>query len=324
MVKSFERLAFDTRAYTQASVSAVASDLAAVALENSHQAPVWKRIHQGRLGVSLAGEIIDEKTQLRPRYSRINEFDRREANAGDKFDEILLTHPKGTAVFWLSLPEGPLNYQEGRIRVGLREDADGNEPHLTYYGVPVRTELSYQEFGQLAARLSEFSESPVDFSDVERLRDQILIIPGENIDTNLWDFLKQQAPQLSEAWSAIADQRVDNHNGTAFNQALEIAPILHHQIQLAKSSQDFLQIGAQGERFMMAKGHAMTGSGCGRLNSEIVGYSRTEATVQGGVVTVGESRTFKFVKNCGKCGRSINSFICRGYQCGCGGTYLGC
>ena len=32
----------------------------------------------------------------------------------------------------------------------------------------------------------------------------------------------------------------------------------------------------------------------------------------------------KFVKNCGKCGKTINKTILKGYQCECGGVYEGC
>ncbi len=32
----------------------------------------------------------------------------------------------------------------------------------------------------------------------------------------------------------------------------------------------------------------------------------------------------KFVKNCGKCGKPINTYICKGYKCSCGGVYEGC
>ncbi len=32
----------------------------------------------------------------------------------------------------------------------------------------------------------------------------------------------------------------------------------------------------------------------------------------------------KYVKNCGKCGKVIEKYICKGYQCECGGVYEGC
>jgi hypothetical protein len=32
----------------------------------------------------------------------------------------------------------------------------------------------------------------------------------------------------------------------------------------------------------------------------------------------------KFVKNCGKCGKVIEKYICKGFECECGGVYEGC
>ena len=32
----------------------------------------------------------------------------------------------------------------------------------------------------------------------------------------------------------------------------------------------------------------------------------------------------KYVKNCGKCGKIIEKYICKGYECECGGVYEGC
>jgi hypothetical protein len=326
-----ERKAFDLTRYLHDGTfnqKGFANHLADLSIETADNLPVHERITPFTLEVLLGGRVVDRSLDDRDvsgHYDEETEFQKKEKVAALKIRESLLTEPEGTVSVWISPPEGELNYKEGRITVGVSKTKAGVK-QLESYGIP--TQLTAEQNLLIAWRLAEFSDK--DYSHInhpEDLRSEVItFIPPDN--SSPWELLRELIP-MDEVWDAIETGGVKEVKEEAVSTALKVYEEVEYMIRAARTEQDYTDAGAYAERLMGERGRPIKSGPCGLTNSDLINqttpfiHTHISIDIQG-KPTTSISERGNFVKNCGKCGKSINRTISAGYQCACGGVYEGC
>lgn len=319
-----EREAFDTTKYSHE--DGLINDLASLAIESSVDLPLEKRVNPFVLEVANDGRVIS--SALGPKdvveyYSNTSKLDRAEKEAGIKIRDCLLSEPDGTLSIWISPPGGPLEYEEGRIVVGLNRKSDDTR-FLESYGICM--DYDSQRCLDISRQLNDHTSPRQTIDCPEDLRDKIFVImPPKN---KPWKFLREHVP-MNNVWDSIESGQVHQTKRQAMRDAREISRRTMQLISVAQSEQDYIQAGAYAERHMRSQGWNITSGACGSLNGDLLVNTKTflhshfQIGLEGNVIGV-RTEVGKFVKKCGKCGREINKVIKAGYKCTCGCMYEGC
>lgn len=274
-------------------LSQIYACLVSLAIEASTNKPLDRRINTFQLQ-AINDQVINP--ELGPRdistyYNEVTLFDKREKEAGLDFKKVVLAYPEGTVIVWISPPGGELDYQEGRIVVGVNKQGK-----MDVYGIC--TNFSGQDCLKIGKKLAEPQQDVL--QDPEQLRGTTFIL--ENLD-NPWDFLKKNIP-LEGVWENIVLGEVDKNKKQISMEAKmaiwALEPMLRHMSGLWQE----IVFGAWLERFMMKLGHKLNSGECGKTNTELL----SPQTSLGGEVK-------KFIRKCGQCGFAIGKVMTKGDQC---------
>ncbi len=324
-----ERLSLDPRSYIgQETSGRLAVNLADIALE-AGKGTLEKRINPFKLVVE-DGKVINPELgseDVWVYYNSETELEKKETKAAIEIRHCLLNKPDGTLAVWLSPPNPKYDYQEGRITVGYNCTLDGIKT-MKSYGIAVDS-FTPEQFLSIGLRLAESTEDGYHFlNEPEDLRSTPIIFPLPENEYP-WDYLEKFIP-LPAVWERIKSGEAEQKRQEVSRDAEEIAPEVQRKIQNAESFYGQIEAIRWAERQMAERGHKIDDS---KLTCSILVLSTTtpyqhihtaigtSGEVKGLMVSSGEA---KYVKNCGKCGRTINKKISAGYRCICGGIYKGC
>ncbi len=200
---------------------------------------------------------------------------------------------------WVSPPYGEV-YPAAKITVSEIKDRGDLK---TLENTAIILDISPSECIEIANKLMIYSRDPLkEYSDPEVLRaDVILISPlSKRVAGNWVDILESAVGER-----AIFDQIREDIRG-AKNIALEKASKYQQMIEKGLPAEYIVAV--------MRK-------------DNFLGDGPLSCPPSVSDVMLRHSRLYgekKFVRNCGKCGKTINAFISPGYQCSCGGVYEGC
>lgn len=177
------------------------------------------------------------------------------------FYNYLVDH-EDSVVICVSPPRGISPYIEGRVNIGVRKGED-----IEFYGIP--TKLNPEELLDFIARVSEFSDAKIpNKPDFLRLNPIPVFIPNSE---NVWKFLESVAPLDSHAWQTIFAGKPWEMKARSEKDAQLTIESTAYLFTEAKTSRDFILIGAYMERGMQRLGWELDKAGCpGVFNSELL------------------------------------------------------
>lgn len=318
-----EKLAFDTSLYEKVPKHirprVIAEDLAGFIME-AGAIDFVQRINPRELTI-VNGQVFDPVRLefINERWIGGNDLANRESLGADRFYSQLV---KGKVVIAISPPGGISPYKETRINIAHLTQS--GKIHL--YGIP--SNFTPEDCLQLAWRLNRFPSgefNPQSPDDLRALPISLNIPPN----TEVWDFLNQTARLDSNAWTDIKSGNPWVRKQNALAKAKETVTETESMINSARTYYDHIEAGARMEvKIQQKTGWTIDKWGCpGALNNELLfenqlaKFELVYTTDTFGNLRLSEG---KFVKNCGNCGKEINSYIPKGYQCTCGGIYQGC
>lgn len=320
-----ERKAFDTARYSHE--EGFIGDLASLAIEFSVNLPLEKRINPFVLEVATDGRVVNPAlgpSDVAEYYSDETELDRMEKEAGLKMRDCLLCEPEGALSIWISPPGGPLNYEEGRIVVGLNKEENGVRL-LESYGIC--TNHDPQHCLDISNQLNGSTNTDCAFDSPEDLRNKVFVVIPP--DGEPWGFLRKIIP-MDNVWDSIESGQAHQVKQKALKDAQEVAHKTRPLLFNAQTEREYIHAGAYAERLMQARGWKMISGACGSLNGDLMNnegmfiHSHFQLNPTGEIVGA-KTEIGKFVRRCGKCGKEINKVIKAGYRCPCcGGIYEGC
>lgn len=274
------KLAFDLRKYNHLSsrqgIRRVSSDLAALAIET-------KPRNEGPLVTPFKYDInFQLLTVVCPEFSL--EDIRRHFTSADAHQicDLLLDPNKYEGgcmvILWISAP-GRANEPESRLTLTVSHITNSQKAQAGNYS-GLCTTLTSRDCLNVANHARLFSpESISPFSSADEVRDHpIQISVPKGLDP--YEFVLTSVIPLPEVLHKITSGEADSLKSDFLKSAQAVAEIIAPAIIGLTDSGDYIKLGAQAERLMMAStGFSMigTGSGCGLLNSEYLGSSSVES-----------------------------------------------
>ena len=326
-----ERQALDMWAYarpnSEIDEAGLGYSLTSLFLEAGTEAPTYYRIRltpEGR----VVDDFSDGRVDVREQVVMEDELSRKESSTTLARIKVMLQKRVGTLCVWVSPPGGPYGYEEGKIDVGYVTEEGGV---LVHWGYGIKTRFDKQTHLLIASRIGEFALTSWPLNSPEDLRDKLFEIQTDDPLALLHEIIP-----MPEALDSIENGEARRLREMMFQKARHVVRHVKPLLTSAATRWDYMQAGALAERMMVQEtGIEISDGPCGLLNSSLVeNRSGTQFVVgfaqidfRGKVTDVfsgSGNREGKYVKSCGKCGKSINAVISKGYKCSCGGAYEGC
>lgn len=260
------------------------NDTAALVTEEGVNRDVTERVYQS-LEAVIGESVINFPVNKQVDVLNFYEKDSPESVAGAKIKDFLLKGERNDMFAWISPKEGPYDYEEARIRVGIIVEKMGFKI-LKSYGIPVNYES--EELLNIFYRLQEFSSDlPQTPKDPEDLRGDIVTFRSPNSNESWLEFLKNKdvLPQLTSVWEAIENGSIGEFNRKAKGESRQEfrKVLIQEPLIMYLDEEEAIRVGALIEKGMKGRGWHLEGKFCGVLNSDLA------SSQQGLFLTVGIS-----------------------------------